>query len=183
MNNQFRSDYYRMTGRKYNLGIKSIIDFVFSHQIRYMFWLRKACEKPNIFYRIILHKYSRKYGLEISISAKIGEGLYLGHPYNITVGTGVKIGNNVNLHKGCTIGRENRGIREGSPIIGDNVYVGINATVIGNIHIGNDVMIAPGSFVNFDVPDNSIVIGNPGAVHKKENATKGYVAHRVEVTS
>jgi len=130
--------------------------------------------------KFILKKYSKKYGLEISINAEIGRGLYLGHPYNITVGGGVRFGDNVNLHKGCTIGRENRGKREGVPSIGDNVAVGINATVIGNIHIGNDVMIAPNSFVNFDVPDHSIVIGNPGVIHHKDDATKGYVSFCVE---
>ena len=180
MDIQLQNDYYRMTGRKYSFCIKSIADFVFQHQLRYMFWWRKASKKKNIFYRLILHKYSRKFGLEISNSAEIGDGLYLGHPYNITVGSGVKIGNNVNLHKGCTIGRENRGSRLGSPVLGDNVYVGINATIIGGIHIGNDVMIAPGSFVNFDVPDHSVVIGNPGNIHEKTNATQGYVAHCVE---
>ena len=90
------------------------------------------------------------------------------------------LGDNVNLHKGCTIGRENRGKREGVPSIGDNVAVGINATVIGNIHIGNDVMIAPNSFVNFDVPDHSIVIGNCGVIHHRDDATKGYIGFCVK---
>ncbi|MDD3415809.1 MAG: serine acetyltransferase [Lachnospiraceae bacterium] len=128
----------------------------------------------------MLYKYSRKYGLEISTNAEIGYGLYLGHPYNITVGGGVKIGDNVNLHKGCTIGRENRGKRIGVPTLGNCVSVGINSSIIGNVNIGNDVMIAPNSFVNFDVPDHSIVIGNPGVVHRKENATADYVCFRIE---
>ena len=101
--------------------------------------------------------------------------LYLGHPYNITVAGDCIIGKNANLHKGCTIGRENRGKRKGVPTIGDNVWVGINAVIVGNIRIGNDVVIAPNAFVNFDVPDHSVVIGNPGTIHKKENATYGYV--------
>lgn len=58
----------------------------------------------------------------------------------------------------------------GSPHIGNNVYIGINATVVGNVHIGSDVLIAPNSYVNFDVPDHSVVIGNPAVVHHKENA-------------
>ena len=86
--------------------------------------------------QLINGRNTRKYGLEISPRAQIGIGLYLGHPYNITVGEGVVLGNNVNLHKGCTIGRVNRG-NIGSPHIGDNVYIGINATVVGNIHIGS----------------------------------------------
>lgn len=175
----FYLDYYRMTGENYRFGIKSICILLYSHQIRYMYWWRKANRKMNLFYRYMLYRYSRKYGLEISSLADIGEGLYLGHPYNITVGSGVKIGKNVNLHKGCTIGRENRGKRAGVPSIGDNVVVGIHSTVVGNISIGDDVLIAPNSFVNFDVPSHSVVVGSPGIIHKKEDATGGYVNFRV----
>lgn len=176
MNQEFRADYFRMTGEKYSFGIRAIVRCVFFHQIRYIRWWRRMKKYPNIFYRIILKRYAMKYGIEISHQAEIGAGLYLGHPYNITVGSGVKIGNNVNLHKGCTIGRENRGKRAGVPQIGNCVSVGINATVIGNIKIGDDVMIAPNSFVNFDVPSHSVVVGNPGVIHSKKNATEKYVA-------
>ena len=179
MINQFLLDYYRMTGTKYKFGIKSMVNILASHQIRYMYWWRKANQKQNIFYKLILYRYSRKYGLEISTTAHIDEGLYLGHPYNITVGGDVTIGKNVNLHKGCTIGRENRGKRVGVPTIGNNVSVGINSTIVGNINIGDDVMIAPNTFVNFDVPSHSVVIGNPGIVRAKENATGSYVNYRV----
>ena len=50
-----------------------------------------------------------------------------------------------------------------------------NASVCGSIRIGNDVLIAANSFVDFDVPDNSLVIGNPGEIHHKELATKDYM--------
>lgn len=172
-------DFYRMTGEKYSYGIKSIIKIIYSHQIRYMQYWRKAKQNMNPFYMYKLYRYSRKYGLEISIKAEIGYGLYLGHPYNITVVAGVKIGNNVNLHKGCTIGRENRGPREGVPTIGNSVSIGINSTIVGKINIGDDVMIAPNSFVNFDVPSHSVVIGNPATIHYKENATEKYIRFRV----
>ncbi len=171
----FKLDYYRMTGNKFKFNIKTLITFIICHQIRYVYWLRKAQKRNNIFIRYILKKYSKKYGLEISASSLIGKGLYLGHPYNITVAGGVTLGDNVNLHKGCTVGRENRGSRQGVPKIGSRVAVGINAVVVGNITIGSDVMIAPNSFVNFDVPDHSVVIGNPGVIHKKERATEGYI--------
>ena len=61
------------------------------------------------------------------------------------------------------------------PTIGNNVSVGINSTIVGNITIGDDVMIAPNCFVNFDVTSHSVVIGNPGVVHSKDSATYGYV--------
>ena len=120
-----------------------------------------------------MHKMARKYGLEIYNES--GEGLYLGHAHNINVNPDAKIGQRCNLHKGVTIGRESRGKRKGSPIIGDNVWIGVNATVVGKIKIGNDVMIAPNSYVNCDVPPHSIVIGNPCIIKHKDNATDKYI--------
>lgn len=179
MDQEWKLDYYRMTGMEYKPDLKSFITFVISHQIRYMKLWRKAHCRISFWRRFRLIRYARKYGLEISYNAEIGRGCYLGHPYNITIGSGVKIGDNANLHKGCTIGRENRGKRAGAPTIGNCVSVGINATIVGNIKIGNDVMIAPNSFVNFDVPDHSVVIGSPGVIHQKDEATEGYVGFLV----
>ena len=73
------------------------------------------------------------------------------------------------LFKGCTIGVIEAGPKKGNPIIGDNVTVYSNATICGNIKIGNNVIIAAGSFVNFDVPDNVTIVGNPGIIHKRES--------------
>ncbi len=86
-----------------------------------------------------------------------------------------KFGNKISLHKGVTIGKEYRGKRIGAPTIGNNVWFGINSTVVGNVHIGNDVLIAPGAFVNIDIPDHSVVIGNPCTYHTVENATSVYI--------
>ena len=171
----FRADYYRMTNREYRFSLRFIIDFVFRHNVRFMYWVRKRTRTNSFLSKVQLYRYSRKFGLEVSPTAVFGPGVYLGHPYNITIGDGVRLGRNVNIHKGATIGVENRGKRAGSPRIGNNVYIGINATVTGNIQIGDDVMIAPGAFVNFDVPEHSIVVGNPAVVHHRENATEGYI--------
>lgn len=88
------------------------------------------------------------------------------------------MGDNINLHKGCTIGSTS-GDNWGSPVIGNCVWIGINATVVGKITVGDDVLIAPGAYVNFDVPSHSVVIGNPGEIHHKENATEAYIGNRI----
>jgi maltose O-acetyltransferase len=94
----------------------------------------------------------------------------------------IEIGNNVTMaprvHVLCHDASTKQFIgytKIGGVKVGNNVFVGINATVVGNIRIGNDVLIAPNSYVNTDIPDHSIVIGNPATVHFKENATEGYV--------
>ena len=134
----------------------------------------------RILYRLLLRRHSEKNGLEISWRIAIGKGFCVSHPYGITINTNAVIGENVSVHKGVTIGQENRGARIGSPVIGDRVWIGIHATVVGGIRIGNDVMIAPNSFVNFDVPDHSVVVGNPAVIHPRPNATEGYIVHLAE---
>ena len=125
--------------------------------------------------KLILRRYRLKYGLEIPVETKIGKGLYLGHAFNITINPQVEIGDNCNLHKGCLIGQENRGKRKGAPKLGNKVWVGINAVIVGNITIGDDVLIAPNSYVNCDVPSHSVVYGNPCIIKHRDNATEGYI--------
>ena len=86
-----------------------------------------------------------------------------------------KIGDNCNVAAGVTIGQENRGKRKGASTIGDRVWIGTNAVVVGKVTFGDNVLIAPNSYVNFDVPSNSIVIGNPGKIiENRPDATEGY---------
>lgn len=120
-----------------------------------------------------------KYGLELGRGSNIAPGLYLGHAYGITVNPNAIVGKNCNLHKGCTIGQENRGPRKGAPVLGDRVWVGVHATVVGKIRIGDDVLIAPNSYVNQDVPSHSIVIGNPCRIIPCDGATEAYIERLV----
>lgn len=75
--------------------------------------------------------------IEIPLGVNIGRGLYMGHFSGITINPNAIIGENVNIHKGVTIGQENRGRRKGTPIIGNKVWSGVNSTIVGNIKIGN----------------------------------------------
>lgn len=132
-----------------------------------------------IYYRMRCWKLAEKHGIEIDWRTSIGKGFYIGHPYNITVNSAAVIGENVNLHKGVVIGQSNRGKHKGTPTIGNHVWIGINAVIVGNVHIGNDVLIAPNTYVNCDVPDHSVVFGNPCIIKHKDHATEGYISNPV----
>lgn len=60
-------------------------------------------------------------------------------------------------------------------LFGNKVWIGVNSTIVGNIKIGDNVLIAPNSFVNCNVPSNSIVIGNPCFIKHNDKATEGYI--------
>ena len=127
------------------------------------------------FYRWLYHRECKKKLIEIPLSVHIGEGLCINHPMCITINKQAVLGKNINLHKGVTIGQENRGPRKGCPTISDNVWIGMNVTIVGKVHIGTDVMIAPNTFVNCDIPDHSVVFGNPCIIKYRAHATEGYL--------
>lgn len=149
-------------------------------QLRYLMVYRKASfYKPKsvkgIWYRIRLQYLSERTGIQIPTKVKIDKGFYIGHFGTIIINPDVIIGKNVNIASGVTIGKTNRGDKVGVPQIGNTVWIGTNAVIVGKITIGDDVLIAPNAYVNFDVPSHSVVLGNPGVIHSKDNATEGYI--------
>ena len=176
----FKKDLYRYYGEEGEPLIKRLIRPV---EIKYLKVFRQAQEASNpiskAYYMLKLYSFSVHTQIQIPARTKIGEGFYISHYGRIIINPDAVIGKNVNIATGVTIGVEQRGKRKGSPTIGDNCWIGTNAVIVGNVKIGNDVLIAPLSFVNFDVPDHSIVVGNPGKIISRENATEGYIENIV----
>lgn len=180
MNSIFKKDLYRFYGDSGEPLIKRILR---PWEIKYISLMRRAnqCKIPGLktFYELRLLGLSKKTQIQIPARTKIGEGFYIGHLGRVIIHPDAVLGKNVNIATGVTIGMENRGKRKGVPQIGDECWIGTNAVIVGNVKIGSDVLIAPLTYVNFDVPDHSIVIGNPGKIIPKENATKDYICNRV----
>ena len=144
----------------------------------YFFRKSKLHQKKSIkgiIYRIVIRYLSYKFGFQIPVNTSIGKGLYIGHFGTIVINEKAILGENCNIAHNTTIGRASRGELKGSPVIGDHVWIGTGAVIVGNIQIGSNVLIAPNSYLNFDVPDDSIVIGNPAKIVSKVNATSGYI--------
>lgn len=97
----------------------------------------------------------------VPFSTKVGNGLKYAHPYS-TVLNAESIGDNFYCRHCTTIGK-----KEGRrPRIGNNVSLGANVLIIGDITVGNNVTIGAGSVVVKDVPDNAVVVGNPARIIK-----------------
>jgi serine O-acetyltransferase len=123
----------------------------------------------------IMHRrYTIKYGISISPDTKIGSGFYIGHFGGVVINTDAVIGKNCNISQEVTIGQTNRGKRQGCPVIGDNVYIGPGAKIIGRIVIGDNVAIGANCVVTKDMPDNAVVVGIPGKVISYEGSA-GYI--------
>jgi serine O-acetyltransferase len=103
-------------------------------------------------------------GISLPYTATIAPGLYIGHFGNIIVNGNAVIGSSCNLSQGVTIGVSGRNERRGVPVICDRVYIGANAVLVGQIRVGNDVVVAANSLVNSDIPDHCTAIGVPASV-------------------
>ena len=174
MNEAFKQDWKRYKRSEWSR--KCLFDLFKSQTMKYILAGRLS-DSPNTLSKVWggVQKYlGHKMGCEIGWE-HVGFGLVLAHPYGITVNGGAKLGKNCTLFKGCTIGSVRGGKNAGVPVLGDRVVVCSNAMICGNITVGSDVLIAAGAYVNFDVPDDSVVIGNPGVIHHKENPVRYYL--------
>lgn len=170
--------------QKVNLR-KLILRQFISPGFRYTFWLRlcwylkqknKFCSPFYFVAMTILQRYKYKFGIDISPKTDIGTGFYIGHFGGITVNSMAKIGKNCNMSQGVTIGMANRGKNRGVAVIGDNVYIGPGAKIVGAVIIGNNVAIGANCVVTKDVPDNAVVVGIPGKVISMDGS-RGYIGN------
>lgn len=114
------------------------------------------------FYLLLERRCRTKWGIEISKSAKIGPGFYIGHFGGITIAPAAVIGENCNISQQVVIGVSGQGKKAGVPRIGNNVFVGPGAKLFGAISVGDNAKIGANAVVHKDVPDNAIVVMSPG---------------------
>ena len=96
-------------------------------------------------------------GVEIGPAAMIGPGLFISHGEGVVIGGGVKIGRNAFLLQQVTIGATSQARIDQMPVLGDDVFVGAGARVLGGVRIGSHVKIGANSVVTENVPDHSRV--------------------------
>lgn len=101
--------------------------------------------------------------MDIDPQATIGGGLYIGHIGGVHINPGAVLGRNCNLTHRITIGASAMG-RSGIPIVGDDVYIGTGAVLVGKIKVGSGAKIAANTLVMTNVPEGATVMGVPGRV-------------------
>lgn len=143
MNEIFKKDYYAFYGETWRIrgGVKRLVS---NRDIRYIYAGRMSTSAKTIFvrmlFRFIRHSMAVKRCAEISFQ-NVGAGLHLSHGTAIIITAKAKIGENCSLRNGITIGVELRGKRKGAPTIGDGVWIGPNATIVGKISVGKNIGI------------------------------------------
>ncbi|MEC5387838.1 hypothetical protein VVD49_19050 [Uliginosibacterium sp. H3] len=120
----------------------------------------------------LLHRFARHHGgMDLPWQTEIGSALSIQHGWGMVINKKVRIGSNVTLYHGVTIGQGDRidaqGVRStGYPVIEDEVWIGPHAIVVGDITVGRGSRILGGAFVTTDIPPLSLVVGNPAQIRR-----------------
>jgi serine O-acetyltransferase len=101
--------------------------------------------------------------MDIDPQASIGPGLYIGHIGGVHINPGAALGKNCDLAHRITIGASAMG-RQGIPVVGDEVYIGTGAVLVGKIKVGSRAKIAANTLVMTNVPEGATVMGVPGRI-------------------
>jgi putative colanic acid biosynthesis acetyltransferase WcaB len=109
--------------------------------------------------------------IELPRKLTVGKGLSLYHGQALVVNQGVIIGDNCTLRNSTTIGHKKLadGTFSKCPRIGNKVDIGANVVIIGDIEIGNNVIIGAGSVVTKSIPPDCVVVGNPARILEKKD--------------
>jgi serine O-acetyltransferase len=101
-------------------------------------------------------------GIEIHPAAQIGPGLFVDHGMGVVIGETAKLGADVTIYQGVTLGGTGFATGKRHPTVQDNVTIGSGAKLLGPIVVGHGSKIGANTVVIHDVPPNSTVVGNPG---------------------
>ena len=101
--------------------------------------------------------------MDLDPQATIGGGLYIGHIGGVHINPGAVLGRNCDVAHRVTIGASAMG-RKGAPVVGDDVYIGTGATLVGEIKIGNGAKISANTLVISNIPAGATVMGVPGRI-------------------
>lgn len=183
MHKTIKQDLYRYIGNDCNKFLSQLRYILFTPGFQYIYFFRHVQIAGNpisrLFWNVCLKLCSFKFGFQIPSQTQIGEGFRIVHFGPIVINPNTIIGKNFNISQGTLIGYSD-GKMKGTPKIGNNVCMNANSIIVGNVNIGDNVLIAPGAFINFDVPDNSIVIGNPGKITPRDiSPTDKYIVYKL----
>ena len=128
-----------------------------AHRINH--WLWQHGRKTLAYF--LQNRASEVFGVDIHPAARFGHGLMLDHATGFVVGETATLGNDISILHGVTLGGSGKESGDRHPKVGDGVMIGANASVLGNIRIGEYSKVGAGSVVVADVPPHSTVVGVP----------------------
>ncbi|KAA8666952.1 serine O-acetyltransferase EpsC [Clostridium sp. MT-14] len=128
-------------------------------------------KKKFFFIARVISQISRMFtGIEIHPGAKIGKGLFIDHGMGVVIGETAEVGDNVTLYHGVTLGGTGKDTGKRHPTIGNNVFIGSGAKILGPIVVGDNVKIGANAVVLKDIPSDCTAVGIPVRIIYRKRA-------------
>ena len=167
-----RYSWFRLLGRMiFNPGYSVVVNYRLAR-----YYKKSSLPLTSWLGKLMLASLSRTPGVEIRTDTDIGVGLLICHPHDIVIGEGSKIGKNVTIYNGVSLGArtlmkvdDNKQVNSRYPIIEDGVTLFSGSKIIGQVTIGTNSIVGANSVVNRSFPADSVIAGVPARqVNKKE---------------
>lgn len=187
-----RQDYAQLIGNahasvNHALGLGGVKRLITNASYKVTFWFRvgtylKTRRNPLLkpllwMVKILYRHYQYKTGIQLYLGCEVGGGLVFPHFGCQIIHYAAKLGQNVQIFQGVTIGTTRT--KKGAPIIGNNVILFSGAKIIGGVTIGDNVVVGAGAVVTKDVPSGCVVAGIPAKVvsQKGKEITNKYIVY------
>ena len=155
--------------REYDPSVTSNAEIILTYSGLHAVWLYRLshhlwCRDHHLSAQLVT-QFSRIFtGVEIHPGAKIGKQLLIDHGTGVVIGETAEIGDDVVIYHNVTLGSVNNHGTRRHPKIGNHVFIGAGATILGTIEIADNVKIGAAAVVLHDVPAGKTVVGNPGRI-------------------
>ena len=151
---------------------KETFQLTFWFRVASYFWFRKKTLLFPIYVivRMIYRHMEHKTCIQLPVGTNIGGGLRFHHYSCIIIAQTSKIGRNVSIHQGVTIGRVFSGEKAGVPIIGNNVVIFAGAKILGKVYVGDNAVIGANAVVTKDIPANAVAVGVPAKIISNDSS-------------
>ncbi len=127
------------------------------HRAAHWLW-RRGLFLPG---RLVSHLNRAVTGVEIHPGARIGRGVFIDHGMGVVIGETASVGDNVTMYQGVTLGGTGKQRGKRHPTVEDDAVIGVGASVLGAVTVGEGARVGAGSVVLKDVPPHTTAVGLP----------------------
>lgn len=166
-------DAYRLNGKAGILNIFYLFIKDPGFRLLALFRVGKPRGVVRGFMYLLFRALSSRRGILIPRSVTLGDGCNFGHAFNIIINKNAIIGKNCNFAHNVTIGSTS----EQAPRLGDNIYIGPNSVIYGDIELGSNTVIGAGAIINKTFKGNCLIVGNPAVSKKNINDIEGLLSN------
>jgi serine O-acetyltransferase len=133
---------------------------IWLHRVSHAMWTHDL----KLGARVVAHANRFVTGIEIHPGARLGRRVVIDHGMGIVIGETASVGDGCLLYKGVVLGGTSLERKVRHPQVGNDVVIGSNACILGNIHIGDHARVGSGSVVVKEVPPEATVVGVPARI-------------------